>query len=206
MQCEGEKPSCGRCRKAGRVCEGYGRACQFRHLSALDHDALLARSQPLTSLTELSGMLYENLTEPKQDQNSRGTARPREQDPQSPGNTASQAEDLLLDFMYNYSPEGVQANTSCEAPMSWLQAIGPWRRRHSSLDLAMSALLSTVRLGRNRGNERRQREGVAKYGRALKDLQNILASDSLALEEQTLASCMILTIFEACHPIIVCIN
>jgi hypothetical protein len=148
-------------------------------------------------------MLHDKFTAAEQGPNSRDIVRPKKQGPQNPGNGASQASDLFLDLLYNYFPEEVRENNSYETPGSWLQAIGPLRRRHSSLDLARSAL-SMVHLGRNRGNERLLREGMAKYGRVLKDLQNILASDSLALEEQTLASCMTLTIFEACHPIVVC--
>ncbi|OCT44498.1 hypothetical protein CLCR_05814 [Cladophialophora carrionii] len=147
-------------------------------------------------------MLYGHLTVPEQDPNSRDIAPPNEQDAPYPGNGASQAPDLFLDFIYNGSPDEVQENNTYEAPMSWLQAIGPWRRRHPSLDLAMSAILNMVRLEGDSGDERLQREGVAKYGRALKDVQNILASDRLALEELTLASCMILAIFEACHPVL----
>ena len=115
--------------------------------------------------------------------NSRRHRAAQRADPQNPGNGASQVADMFPNFPDTYFPEEIRENNNYETPGSWLQAIGPLRRRHSLLDLALSAL-SMVRLGRNRGNEQLQREGVAKYGRVLKDLQNILASDSLALEEQ----------------------
>jgi len=60
----------------------------------------------------------------------------------------------------------------------------------------MSAL-SMVRLGRKRGDEELRREGTATYGRALRWLQDILSNDTLIFEEQTLASCITLSIFEA---------
>lgn len=145
-------------------------------------------------------MPYDDFTAAEQDHNSRDIVRPKEQTPPNPGNNASQASDLFPNFLDTYFPEEVRESNNYETPGSWLQAIGSLRRRHSLLDLALSAL-SMVRLGRIRGNAQLQREGVAKYGRVLKDLQNILASDSLALEEQNLASCMTLTIFEACHPL-----
>jgi hypothetical protein len=171
----------------------------------LDHVALLARSQPLTSLTELSSMLYGHSTVAEQSHDTNDIVRPKETKSQSPGTGASQASDLFLNFLYNYFPEEIRENNNYETPVSWLQAIGPLQRSNSSLDLAMSAL-SMVRLGRNRGNEQLESAGVANYGKALKDLQKVLSSDSLALEEQTLASCMTLTIFEACHPDLVCIR
>lgn len=131
--------------------------------------------------------------------NKHSAVRTEHQGLQDPGSGTSSASGSSPSFMYNPFPEEVQEILNDGSPMSWRQAIGPWRHMHSSLDLAMSAL-SLVCLARNHGDERLQGEGVVKYGRVLKDLQRILASDSLALEEETLASCMTLTIFEACHP------
>ncbi|KEF51725.1 uncharacterized protein A1O9_12360 [Exophiala aquamarina CBS 119918] len=200
VRCEGEKPTCDRCRKGGRICEGYEpeRQFQFKHLSALDHDALLARSQPLTSLTELSyvRVLHGNPAIDEQGHVTNDTVKTKEHSCEHLRRSVSQTSELFLNYLYNYLLKEAREDDNYQTPVSCLQAIGPLRRRNSSLDLAMSAL-SMVRLGRNCGNEQLHSEGVANYGRVLKDLQNILSSDSRALDEQTLASCMILSLFEA---------
>lgn len=144
-------------------------------------------------------MLYDRTcTTARQDHESRDMVQCKERKSQTLSNAASNSWDLP-DVLDNDFPKEVQGKSNDEAPGSWLQAISPLRQKHSLLDLALTAL-SMVRLGRYRGDKRLQAEGVAKYGKVLKDLQSILTSDSLALEEQNLASCMTLTIFEVCHP------
>ncbi|KAK5043626.1 hypothetical protein LTR84_011340 [Exophiala bonariae] len=199
VRCEGEKPICIRCRKGGRVCEGYERVRQFKHLSALDHESLLARNQPLTSQTELSCMIHDHFDAAEATKNTPDLAKLAEHDPPNPATDVSQVPDSSPDLLFNSIPEEVRKNISYGGPGSWLQAIGQLRRKNTLLYLAMSAL-SMVRLGRVLGSERIYSDGVAKYGRVLKDLQHILASDSLVMEEQNLASCMTLTIFEAMEP------
>ena len=205
-QCDGEKPTCVRCWQANRACEGYQRPRQFKNLSALDHDTLLARTQPLTSLTELSFKVYGSSNSISEDNDpiSRGIldlgngliARdPKLRDPGSAANLT----DLFLNFLSNYVPKEEQVDSQSvhyiKTPVSWLQAIVPLQRSHTSLDLAMSAL-SMVGLGRKCGDGHLLSQGLAHYGRALSDLQNALSSETLVLEEQTLASCMTLSIFE----------
>lgn len=150
-------------------------------------------------------MLDDHFNVAEQNHNSRELVVPRDQDPPNPGNGVSQASDSSPDLLCTSIPGEFLETKNYESPASWRHAIGQLQGKYSLLDLAMSAL-SMVRLGRVLGNERMYSEGVAKYGRVLKDLQNILASDSLALEEQNLASCMTLTILEVCNPGIACLR
>lgn len=78
---------------------------------------------------------------------------------------------------------------------SWLQSLTPVRENDSSMNLAMLAL-SMVRLGRKLNDADLQHEGLAIYGKALEGLHNSLASGNLLLEDHTLASSMVLSIFE----------
>jgi hypothetical protein len=142
-------------------------------------------------------MIHDHFDAVEASQNTLEVVQPGEQDHRNPATGVSKVSDSSPDLLFNSVPEEVRKNISYGGPGSWLQAIGQLRRKNSLLDLAMSAL-SMVRLGRVLGSERIYSDGVAKYGRVLKDLQHILASDSLVLEEQNLASCMTLTIFEVC--------
>jgi hypothetical protein len=174
------------------VCYGYDRKVQFRHLSALDHDNLLARSQPQTSLTELSRLLYGPFA-PLKSTSGDGRDSPAGHFQAENGVHASQS---LASFPFGQDPD---RTTSLGESVSWIQAVASWRGKYASLNLAMSAL-SMICLSRTGGDERHQSEGAVKYGQVLRDLQDTLAIDSLALEEQTLASCMTLTIFEVMAP------
>lgn len=106
----------------------------------------------------------------------------------------------FVDFLDNYIPrEDDELENEHKVQVSWLQAIDPSQPNEASLDLAILAL-SLVCLGRTHGDEMLRREGTANYGRALHQLQGILSHHSLLLEEQTLASCMALSTFEASAP------
>ncbi|KPI34568.1 uncharacterized protein AB675_11207 [Cyphellophora attinorum] len=194
VKCDGQKPVCERCTKGGHVCYGYDRKVQFRHLSALDHDNLLARSQPQTSLTELSRLLYGPFA-PLESTGGDGRHLPAEgvESVDPIGLTGSRS---LASFPFRQDPD---KTTPPGETVSWIQAVASWRGKYASLNLAMSAL-SMICLSRTGGDERHQSEGAIKYGQVLRDLQDTLAIDSLALEEQTLASCMTLTIFEVMAP------
>ncbi|TVY41895.1 putative membrane protein [Lachnellula subtilissima] len=84
-----------------------------------------------------------------------------------------------------------------DPPVSWLQTVQNTGNvgNNTSLPLAITAL-SLVRLGRKHQNVELQNEGMAVYGQALEGIQAILSSDDLIFEEQTLASCMTLLVFE----------
>lgn len=65
----------------------------------------------------------------------------------------------------------------------------------ASLNMAITAL-SLVRLGRQHQSKELQAEGMTVYGQALDAIQKMLSSDDLLFQEQTLAGCMALSIFE----------
>lgn len=153
----------------------------------------------MASLTEPSYIIYDSAVENHEPNSILGiedglTSKGQKfQDPRN----ASSLGDLFVDFLDNYIPrEKAESPDEHKSPGSWLRAIARLQGSHTSLDLAMSAL-SMVRLGRKRGDEELRREGTATYGRALRWLQDILSNDTLIFEEQTLASCITLSIFEA---------
>jgi hypothetical protein len=104
---------------------------------------------------------------------------------------------LFVNFLDNYIPrQQAELQNGHKIQVSWLQAIDPSQFNDDSLDLAILAL-SLVCLGRKHGDETLRLEGTANYGKALHRLQDILSQHNLLLEEQTLASCMALSNFEA---------
>lgn len=162
---------------------------------------MLTRSQPLTSLTDLgttttrSAYHLTPCSSPETDD----TATSKSQTLQCTRPALSLSE-LFVSFLDNYIPrEEDEPPNRHKVQVSWLQAIEPSQGNDASLDLAISAL-SLVCLGRKHGDERLRLEGAANYGRALRRLQDSLSQHSLLLEEQTLASCMALSTFEASAP------
>lgn len=169
----------------------------------MDRDTLLTRTQPLTSLTDLRTIktikvrsAYDTTpySTPETDGTDTDTATPQSQELQCTRYALSLSlSELFVNFLDNYIPR------EAAKQISWLQAIEPSQVNDASLDLAILAL-SLVCLGRKHGDERLRHEGTANYGRALHRLQDILSHHSLLLEEQTLASCMALSTFEASAP------
>lgn len=109
---------------------------------------------------------------------------------------------LFEHFLSDYIPQGGKAQQ--DPPVHWLQTVQNTGNlgNNTSLPLAITAL-SLVRLGRKHQNVELQNEGMAVYGQALEGIQAILSSDDLIFEEQTLASCMTLLVFEVSpifHP------
>lgn len=79
--------------------------------------------------------------------------------------------------------------------MSWLQIAVNIPTAGAALNCAMSALSLAV-VGRVRGNPALSIEGARKYGMALWELQRALWDDDLKLQDQTLAACMTLVLYE----------
>lgn len=102
---------------------------------------------------------------------------------------------LFEHFLSDYIPQGGKAKQ--DPPVSWLQTVQNTGslENNTSLPLAITAL-SLVQLGKKHQNVVLQNEGMAVYGQALEGIQAILSSDVLIFEEQTLASCMTLLVFE----------
>jgi hypothetical protein len=53
-----------------------------------------------------------------------------------------------------------------------------------------------VRLGRMDNDEKLKQEGISVYGKALEVMREMLSSNGLLYKEQTLASCLTMSIFE----------
>ncbi len=193
MQCDQARPSCGRCTKSKRECTGYLRKRHFKNLSALDHDALIMRRQPLNPMTEPSFVEYDHVELQLKQRARNVNAKSSILELSEKGPTS--LSQLFQHFLSDYIPQGRKAKQ--ETPVSWLQTVQITGNLESnpSLPLAITAL-SLVRLGRKHQNVELQNEGMAVYGQALEGIQAILSSDDLIFEEQTLASCMTLLVFE----------
>ncbi|TVY49975.1 Uncharacterized protein LOCC1_G000484 [Lachnellula occidentalis] len=190
VKCDQGRPSCGQCSKSKRQCTGYQRNRHFKNLSALDRDTLIVRKQPLNPITEPSVIEY-NHSELHSKQEPRNV--------NTKSSILEQAEKVTTSlsqlFLADYIPQGGKAKQ--EPPVSWLQTVQITGNlgTNTSLPLAITAL-SLVRLGRKHQSVELQNQGMAVYGQALEGIQAILSSDYLIFEEQTLASCMTLLVFE----------
>lgn len=174
---------------------GYQRNRHFKNLSALDRDTLIVRKQPLIPMTEPSFIEYDH-SELHVKQRARNVNTKPSSLEQSEQVTTSLSQ-LFEHFLSDYIPLSGKAKQ--EPPVSWLQTIQITGNlgNNTPLPLAITAL-SLVRLGRKHQNVELQNEGMAVYGQALEGIQAILSSDDLIFEEQTLASCMALLVFEVC--------
>jgi hypothetical protein len=193
-KCDGQRPACGQCRKGKRECGGYQRDRHFKNLSALDHTTLLARAQPLTSLTEPSAIIYSRPTSEesgtpvsKDADLVRSTSELRLSQQEVKDNT--NVPELFRYFVSHYFPRN-----------DWVQSLVPLQGTDPCLDLAMSAL-SMARLGRLNHDERLRRKGLANYGKALEGIHKTLESREMWCEEQTLASCMVFLMFEVTYDL-----
>lgn len=193
MQCDQGRPCCGQCTKSKRQCTGYQRNRHFKNLSALDRDTLIVRKQPLNPMTEPSFIEYDQ-GELQSKQGARNM-NPNSSILEQSEKMSSSFYQLFEHFLSDYLPQGGKAKQ--DPPVSWLQTVQITGNLgdNTSLPLAITAL-SLVRLGRKHQNVELQTEGMAVYGQALEGIQAILSSDELIFEEQTLASCMTLLVFE----------
>ncbi|KFY92301.1 hypothetical protein V498_05053 [Pseudogymnoascus sp. VKM F-4517 (FW-2822)] len=195
VQCDQGRPSCGQCTKSKRQCTGYQRNRHFKNLSALDRDTLIVRKQPLNPITEPSFIKYDH-SELHSKQGVRRNVRTKSLNPGQSEIASASLSELFNHFLSGYIPQGGKENQ--DAPVSWLQTVQNTGNlgNNTSLTLAVTAL-SMVQLGKKNRNVELQNEGMAVYGQALGGIQAILSSsDDLVFEEQTLASCMALLVFE----------
>ncbi|CZR52366.1 uncharacterized protein PAC_02243 [Phialocephala subalpina] len=193
VKCDQGRPSCGQCTKSKRQCTGYQRNRHFKNLSALDRDTLIVRKQPLNPITEPSFIEYDHselhLKQGARNVKTKSSILERSE------RVSTSLSQLFEHFLSDYIPQGGKAKQ--DPPVSWLQTVQNTGNlgKNTSLPLAITAL-SLVRLGRKLQNVELQNEGMAVYGQALEGIQSILSSDDLIFEEQTLASCMTLLVFE----------
>jgi len=100
-------------------------------------------------------------------------------------------------FMTEYMPLQLKNSPGdIQTPLSWMQIIPHLKRTHTSLDNALAAL-SMVRLGRKYNDQRLRKRGTALYGQALEGMQKALTDEASVCQDQTLASCLTMAVFEA---------
>lgn len=104
--------------------------------------------------------------------------------------------ELFAHFLADYNPKSRE--TIGDSPVSWLDTVlnTAQSEDNTTLNLAITAL-SLVRLGRKHQSQELQTEGLAVYGQALEKIHDMLSSAEFLFQEQTLASCITLSIFEA---------
>jgi hypothetical protein len=226
MKCDGQKPECGQCRKSCRVCSGYERDLHFKNLSALDHDSLLARAQPLVSRTAASVVRpklkeVEDVHEPNDDQLSaielsshtvplidsgdkvvyevdQLTALPPSSLVEAPNGLALRDTSIVNMLFSRFMDEYVPLYApNPHSLLSWLQVILDIPAHYESVDLAVAAL-SMVRLGRTYHDDILRMRGMNVYVRALRSMQKLLVDDRSLYNEQTLATSMTMSVFEVC--------
>ena len=185
--------------KSNRICTGYQRDRQFRNLSASNHDTLLSRSQPVSACIESLPLKCSK-------DNLRPTSVKEEQTPDQDSRGIVQAPDRVLHrslalfqlfacFMNDYVPKSKTRFGQSNIVTSWMQILPNMLKWTAPLHLAIIAL-SMVRLGRRYKDKTLHTKGHAVYGHALRRMQIMLSNQDLLYQEQTLASCMTMSVFE----------
>ena len=149
-QHDGENAPPGQCRKGNCQCGDYTRDHHFKNLSALDHDILLVRSQPLVLFTEPSFLICVD------DSSSHEVKKvPNGGDDGEAEEKKRRAADLPQIFLDGHVPkENIDTNNG---PIFLLQNISNLQGTNVPLDLAVAAL-SMARPGREHGDEMLRRK------------------------------------------------
>jgi len=99
-------------------------------------------------------------------------------------------------FLENYLPSSPKsANVGLQA--AWLFEALRIGKPGPALENSLHALFIT-RVGRIAGHDDLVKRGTAAYGLALRALRKALESPKLAVKDETLATCLILSIYEVC--------
>lgn len=197
-QCDLQLPDCGQCLKRGQQCPGYRRETIFLNQNAT-YSTALSRSNSKTPLPTTTA----NQSKSRR----RGSAQERRGQDNAPAKTITYKEprlqaqvhhqyafrDLYIaDFLSIYL---TRTSSSATTPASWLQIVINVPTPGEALCFAISALSLAV-VGRARGNLALSVEGARKYGKALWELQKALWDDHLKFQDQTLAACITLVLYE----------
>ncbi|KAL1963382.1 hypothetical protein VTN77DRAFT_8398 [Rasamsonia byssochlamydoides] len=207
IRCDLGRPTCGRCTRSSRVCEGYDKPTIFlnhfpRHFEQLEI--------PRNSVQQTNGGNYG----PRPDGSSWEPGRPADEvvrfsrDRIMPNNNelilgipnlqklaclveAAQHDQALASFVTYCLP----ARASEEVPLSWLSSLARIPKKTRALPLAASTLCYGW-IGHVENRPDIVDDGLRLYSRTLEDLQEVLRQNEPALQPEILPTMQLLVLYE----------
>lgn len=171
-----------KCMQSGRACEGYKRGPVFLNRTAQGWEK---RSRLEEALPRLG--------EPEAVKTVTAVASKWQSLPQQINTSHAMRNQFHGLFMETYLPS--VPNLSLGLPQTWLAEAIRFNNPGMALEYSLRALCMT-RIGRISGDQALVVKGSSAYGRALKELYDALASPKLAGADDTLAACLVLSIYE----------
>ncbi|KAH8601141.1 hypothetical protein B0O99DRAFT_249659 [Bisporella sp. PMI_857] len=199
IRCDLQKPDCARCIQSGRECEGYVRGAVFlnRTVKGWEKRERLEEVQPRKKSSSSPQSVGNIKNEPSPSTSQRGSQSPPIQ-PSAVSQPPIENPDLRKYifqnlFLESYLPKSPKAGSGLAG--AWLFEAIRLNRRNTSLEYSLHALCLT-RVGRILGHQDLIKRGTAAYGFALRALHRALENSKLAAKDETLATCLILSIYE----------
>lgn len=189
-QCSLERPSCYQCVKSNRVCLGYQKELVFISTSGPDVGRKASR------ITTHQGSLLREVEADRQVQIISGQpdvqARTQVLNESRKLQEAAYRHQLLGTFISRY---GTATDSRILGQRSWLGLIPTLPKLDSALESSTYAFC-TARLGREWSNPSLVQESMKLYVRGLQQVQIALWDPRLQYEDETLAACMLLCMYE----------
>lgn len=202
MQCDLQEPACNRCLDSGKTCEGYARYPVFLNRTnqgLMKRDRLeeakgnpireeQRKSQPskpiLASASSINVLRQDLIRRQHVTMNSM---------PLLPSNANVSEAQLISAFWECYVPSSSIAQAG--SPCPWLQQSICLPNPPSTLRLSLKAL-AMVTLGWLYKDEASVRGGRVTHGDALRELQKALYDERLRWQDETMATCKVLAVYE----------
>jgi hypothetical protein len=171
--------------QSGRVCEGYKRGPVFLNRTAQGWEKRSRLEEALPRRDEQEEIQVDS---PSSSNSSKSPSPPRQ---------LSSAKAVKLQFhglfLENYLPSNPKEGLGLTH--TWLAEAVRFHNPGKALEYSLHALCIT-RIGRIAGDQALVLKGSVAYGHALRELQLALSSPKLAGTDDTLASCLVLSIYE----------
>ncbi|KAE9372477.1 hypothetical protein N431DRAFT_375686 [Stipitochalara longipes BDJ] len=197
IKCDERKPTCFRCQKSKRECTGYRNQLFLRRLGSGKSDAINWQQIPNSN----QGDLYKNDWSKCISKITYRSVSPPETiilSPPTYGISVSVEEEALCHFIDSFVLMPCKGNSR-----SYMDFIIPAMKDEKSLTSPKTSLNTAIMAVSmaSFGNQRRHQHVLGKaaklYAKALQQINEALLDPELALEDQTLATVIILGLFEA---------
>jgi hypothetical protein len=173
--------------QSGRVCEGYKRGPVFLNRTAQGWEKRSRLEEALPRRDKQD----DTQTESRMSSSSPDSSPPPL--PVQVSTTKAMKLQFHSLFLENYLP--ANPNLGPGLTQTWLAEAVRFNKPGRALEYSLHALCMT-RIGRIAGDQSLVVKGSVAYGHALKELQLALSSPNLAGTDDTLASCLVLSIYE----------
>lgn len=184
-----------RCVQSGRTCEGYKRGPVFLNRTAQGWEKRSRLEEALPRREEAIVVQIGGPSVPKVSKPPKPSKPSKSPSPPLQGISAKEAMKLQFHnlFIESYLPSNPKLGPGLT--QTWLAEAVRFNNPGKALEYSLHALCIT-RIGRFSGDQALVVKGSVALGQALRELQLALSSPKLAGTDDTLASCLVLSIYE----------